>query len=222
MYKVISFDIFQTLVDVNKRISQIWQDALKEDYTYQKAVAGANAIIEFFPDEYAKAVSSEKFTTMDELYTKVSEKVLGKLYFDCTPQQVAYSLMFQHSKAPFYDDVFDCFKRLRQKYKIVLSSDSNHLMVDELIRSIGCSDVFISDDLECYKGDRQGRFFKAVLSRLNVAPDEILHIGDSHADIYGAHKAGIDCCWLNRDGRIWHSDVTPTFEINNLKSLVLS
>ncbi|MDK2943003.1 MAG: hypothetical protein PWP56_2516, partial [Acetobacterium sp.] len=44
-YRIISFDIFQTLVDVNERIPEIWRGILKDSYTDEKARQGAKAIL---------------------------------------------------------------------------------------------------------------------------------------------------------------------------------
>ena len=35
-YKVISFDMFQTLVDVNARKHDVWSNILKDDFTEEK------------------------------------------------------------------------------------------------------------------------------------------------------------------------------------------
>lgn len=219
-YKVISFDIFQTLVDVNKRIPNIWRGILKDKYTDEKAQQGAKAILSELPAVYESAVQSEQFRTMEEVYQECAEEAIKKLSFQVTSQNVAYHLMYQHSKAPFYYEVLDCIERLRNKYKIILSSDSNHLMVDDLISKMAYDKAFISDDLKSYKGDKNGKFFHCVLSLLDVAPNEIIHIGDSSADVLGAHKAGITSCWINRNDRKWSNAIKPDFTIRDFNELM--
>nr|WP_319487632.1 HAD family hydrolase [uncultured Caproiciproducens sp.] len=222
-YKVISFDIFQTLVDVNKRIPDIWQGILKDEYTDDKAIQGADAILSSYPAIYERAVHAEKFLAMEEVYTECAEKIVDKVNLNVLPQDVAYHLMYQHSKAPFYHEVLDCIKKLRKRYQIILSSDSSHLMVDELIGKIDPDSAFISDDLRSYKGDKNGKFFSCVLSHLDADPNEILHIGDSTADVFGAHKAGIPSCWINRDNRRWNSTIQPDYiikDFNDLKDIL--
>ncbi|MDO9490902.1 HAD family hydrolase [Acetobacterium sp.] len=218
-YRIISFDIFQTLVDVNERIPEIWRGILKDSYTDEKAMQGAKAILSTLPNVYEKAVQSEQFKTMAEVYQECARKAMEKLNFKTSPQEVAYNLMYQHAKAPFYHDVLDCIAKLRQKYQIILSSDSNHLMVDDLICKITYDKAFISDDLKSYKGDKRGKFFRTVLSQLDTDPKEIIHIGDSSADVLGAHRAGITSCWINRDNRKWNNPIKPDFIIQNFNDL---
>jgi HAD superfamily hydrolase (TIGR01549 family) len=107
-------------------------------------------------------------------------------------------------------------KMLKGKYRIILSSDSNHKMVDSLIKKFVYDELFISDDLGSYKASADGRFFGQVISRLGVKPSEILHIGDSISDIGGAHRAKIKSCWINRDKSVWKYDIKPDYIIKSL------
>jgi haloacid dehalogenase superfamily, subfamily IA, variant 3 with third motif having DD or ED/haloacid dehalogenase superfamily, subfamily IA, variant 1 with third motif having Dx(3-4)D or Dx(3-4)E len=218
-YKIISLDIFQTLADVNKRIPDIWRGILKNEYTEEKAMQGAKAALGILPGVYENAVRSEQFRTMEQVYLECADKAVKKLSFAVSPQELAYHLMFQHSKAPFYPEVPGCIEKLRAAYRIILSSDSNHLMVDDLINKIYYDKAFISDDLKSYKGDKNGKFFRGVLDRLDVSPEEILHIGDSTADVLGARRAGIASCWINRNARQWSGAVQPDFIIERLSDL---
>lgn len=218
-YEVISFDIFQTLVDVNRRIPEIWRGILKDQYTNKKAREGAEAVLGVLPATYENAVQSERFLTMAEVYQTCAEKAAGRLNFSVSPDEVAYHLMLQHSRAPFYPEVLDCMAKLRARYRIILSSDSSHLMVDGLIGKVPYEKAFISDDLKSYKGDPRGRFFNFVLETLDVPAEKIIHIGDSAADILGAHKAGIANCWINRDGRPWRRETKPDFVIRSFCDL---
>lgn len=223
-FKVISFDIFQTLVDVNRRIPEIWKGILKDQYTDEKAAQGANAILSVLPNVYENSVHSEHFMTMEEVFQACAKKAVEILDFKVSPSAVAYNLMYQHAKAPFYPEVLDCICKIHNKYKIVLSSDSNHLMVDDLIEKINYDMAFLSDDLKCYKGSKNGDFFKSVLNRLNITPEEVLHIGDSAADVWGSHNAGIISCWINRNGCRWNTaEVKPDMTIhsfNDLESII--
>ena len=154
-FTIISLDIFQTLADVNQRIPEIWRGICKEDYAETKALQGARAILGSYPGIYEEACHAEEFRTMEEVYVACAEKAANLLDFSVSPREVAYHLMFQHAKAPFYEEVPACVEKLRRDYRVVLSSDSNHLMVDDLICRIGYERAFISDDLRSYKGDQK-------------------------------------------------------------------
>ena len=217
--KVVSFDIFQTLVDVNKRIPQIWAGILGEAYSEQMAALGADAILEIFPDTFEKAVLSNAFCTMQQVYHECAQKAIQKTGYAVTPESVVYHLLFQHSQSPFYDDVKACVDALCGRFRIVLCSDSDHLMTDTLIGKMPHEYAFISDDLNSYKGGPDGKFFSCVLEKLCVEPDEMLHIGDGTGDIVGAHRAGIRTCWLNRNAAGWTHPIKPDYTIHSLCEL---
>lgn len=218
-YEVISFDIFQTLVDVNRRIPQIWRGILKDQYTDEKAREGAEAVLGALPAVYKNAVQSERFLTMAEFYRICAEKAAERLNFYVSPDEVAYHLMLEHSRAPFYPEVIGCMAKLSTRFRIVLSSDSSHLMVDGLIDKVPYEKAFISDDLKSYKGNPQGKFFNSVLETLDMPAEKIIHIGDSAADILGARRAGIASCWINRNDRLWRREIKPDFVIRSFYDL---
>lgn len=217
--KVVSFDIFQTLVDVNQRIPQIWKGILGEAYTVEDGLRGANAILEHYPGALQKALYAGRFHTMREVYLDCAFKALGKLKLPVSPEVIVDSLLIQHGKAPLYHDVKACMERLRGGYQIILSSDSNHTMVNDLLENFIYDKLFISDDLHCYKGSPEGSFFRRVLHELGIEPNEMIHVGDSSSDVLGAKRAGVISCWINRDNSRWVHDIKPDYTIESLIEL---
>lgn len=217
-YKVISFDMFQTLVNLNARVSEIWQGILEEEYSEEKCEIGAEAIFTNLPPAYRKAINP--FMTMEEVFMECAASVVKQTGYDVTPYKVAYNLMYQHGQAPFYEESLDVIKKLKEKYSVIISSDASPSMVEPLLAQINADKAFISDDIRCYKGETSGKFFKIVLSELNIKPDEMLHVGDSFADIVGAKNAGIDACWINRDNRVWNHTLQPDYIIHNLNEIL--
>lgn len=218
-YKIISFDIFQTLADVNRRIPEIWRGILKDGYTEEKAAQGSKAVLGALHVVFEDAVQAERFRTMADVFLECAERGARELSFAVSPQEVAHHLTLQHARAPFYREVLDCMKRLRKGHGIILSSDSSHPMVDDLISGLDYDIAFISDDLESYKGGPDGKFFQTVLARLGADPGDVIHIGDSASDVLGAHRAGIASCWLNRDGRQWTRGIRPDFIVRDFNEL---
>lgn len=218
--KVISFDIFQTLVDVNQRIPQIWQGILGEAYTREEGIRGARSVIEHYPDSLQKAITSDHFYTMHEVYLDCARNALKQTNHPVTAETVVEHLLLQHSMAPLFEDVLECMERLHKKYRIILSSDSNHTMVDGLLKNFIYDDLFISDDLRSYKESLNGSFFRQVVENIGVLPGEILHIGDSRSDVLGANRIGASSCWLNREHRTWRHEIRPDYEIHDLSELV--
>lgn len=52
-----------------------------------------------------------------------------------------------------------------------------------------------------------------------VQPQNIVHIGDSPADVLGAKRCGIKACWINRDGAAWEHKVRPDMTVSRLDEI---
>jgi len=80
-------------------------------------------------------------------------------------------------------------------------------------------DVFVSEDTGYQKPMKQ--FFDYAFARIpNFSSEHGLIIGDSlSADIKGGQLAGLDTCWFNPNRKANHSDIVPTYEIQELQEL---
>lgn len=216
-YEVISFDIFQTLVDVNARIPFIWKELLKEDYSKEKGESAASSVLRGIQNLYGMACDS--FISMEEFYIRCGEQVLRDTGCKLDSRRIADCIMRQHGLAPFFIEVPLVLQELRKQYTIIISSDASHLMADPIVTKVQPARAFISDDLKSYKGDPKGVFFQKVLEELKLEPNQVLHIGDSSGDVIGATLSGIDSCWLNRTHKRWNRKENPTYEIASLNEL---
>lgn len=56
--------------------------------------------------------------------------------------------------------------------------------------------------------------FRAALERVGLAPDQVVHIGDSwRADVHGAQQMGMDVIWINRRQRSLPESAPPPMVI---------
>ncbi len=64
--------------------------------------------------------------------------------------------------------------------------------------------------------------FHDACTRLGVAPEHVLHIGDdAHLDVVGAHRAGLRTAWINRHDAAWtHAEIEPDLHLRDLDELV--
>ncbi len=118
-----------------------------------------------------------------------------------------------------YDDVIPALTALSRKYKLVALSNGN---AD--IDSIGISQFFnlaISPAQAGLSKPDPAMFF-AVMDKLCVGAEEILHIGDEPAtDILGAQRAGVKNIWINRHNSPWPDDLPkPGAQIACLSELI--
>ena len=102
------------------------------------------------------------------------------------------------NQVEFYADSLDALQRLRSAgYRLAAISNGN-----ACLHRIGIAEVFEF----CLSAHEFGyakpnpKIFMEASQRLQLAPAEIMHIGDHvDLDVYGALAAGMQAAWLNRD-----------------------
>lgn len=80
-------------------------------------------------------------------------------------------------------------------------------------------DIFISEAVGVSKPNP--KIFQMAMRKLGIEhSDKVLVVGDSlSADIQGGVNAGLDTCWVNRNGLENESGLTPTYEVKALSEL---
>ena len=79
--------------------------------------------------------------------------------------------------------------------------------------------VFVSEELGAQKPSME--YFDKVFSDIqDFNRSSTLLIGDTlSSDIQGAKNAGIDCCWVNMEGKENPTELRPSYEIRALREL---
>lgn len=212
--KVISFDMFQTLADVNSRKYAVCADILKEDYTKEKAEQlwrDATIIL----GNYAAG----NFETLFQKFSACYKRLFNECGIKADVGQSVNILFREHGKAPIFPDAKAIFNILESKYRLWISSDADLAMIKPLLPQFKYEHAFISEEIGAYKLDAQGRFFSHILKATGVKPEEVLHVGDGVSDIVGAHRLGIRTCWINRDGKEWGNAIKPDYTVKTLTEL---
>jgi HAD superfamily hydrolase (TIGR01549 family) len=95
-----------------------------------------------------------------------------------------------------FDDVVPVLERWSARYRLVAVSNGN---AD--VGRVGLGAYFVgavsAHELGCAKPDP--RMFHEACRVADVAPGEVLHIGDDpHLDVIAAHRAGLRAAWIRR------------------------
>ena len=216
-FEVISIDMFQTLVDVGSMRHHFWRRILGEKYSKDLVDRYGSQWGELFPAHFEKAIENEgDFVPVGKIFEGYWALLFEKFKIDFDPLE-ARRLHFEiHRLAPPYEDAEKFVDAIGRRYPVCLVSDSDLEMIRPHLDRFRFDRVFISEQLEAYKGDPDRRMFQAVIDHYEVLPEKILHIGDMHTDVLGAKRSGLGACWLNRDGQKWRHPVKPDYEVNTL------
>lgn len=215
--RVVSIDMFQTLVDVGSMRFHFWRQILGERYSENLVALYGGQWRQMFPDHFKKAIESGAgFVDLKTIFERYWEFLFNKFKIDFSPAE-ARRLHFEiHRLAPPYADAEKFVAGMKMHYPVCLVSDSDLDMIRPHLEKFSFDRVFVSEELKAYKGDPDCRMFAAVIDHYGVSPEKIVHIGDMHTDVLGAKQAGIRACWLNREQQDWRYSVKPDFEVNTL------
>jgi 2-haloacid dehalogenase/putative hydrolase of the HAD superfamily len=103
---------------------------------------------------------------------------------------------------------------------IVSNVDNREINAAFMKHNLHLDHVITSESCRAYKPRKE--VFEKALALLNMKPEEILHVGDSHAiDVIGAKAAGVPVVWVNKeDKRLKADDISPDYVVGDLSGLL--
>ncbi|MBX3028438.1 HAD family hydrolase [bacterium] len=115
----------------------------------------------------------------------------------------------------------ELLETLGRRYRLAVVSNFDHApTAHAVLARHGIARHFAAVLISAEFGRRKPHpaIFLEALRRLGVAPDEALHVGDTHADdVVGALAAGLDVAWLGPADAL--ADPPPTHRIADLRAL---
>jgi FMN phosphatase YigB (HAD superfamily) len=211
-FKVVSVDMFRTLVDLGKVESAIWPSLLGAEYSPKLAeecsLHAGNSLFKY--------LSPGRFVTCKEVFAACFGELFAMKGIGVDSFVAARLWAAQHPLSPAFSDASGFLRAAGERYRLCLASDTDVDMLGPLVEMYAFDHIFTSEQLGCYKAYGDGEFFSAIVGHYGVKPEEILHVGDGVLEIVGAKRAGLVACWLNRNGLNWSNSVSPDFEVPSL------
>jgi 2-haloalkanoic acid dehalogenase type II len=150
-------------------------------------------------------------------FTRQRQLTLQHAFAHCgitdAPVDALWDIYFAaRNDVELYPDSLATLQRLAARWPLVSLTNGN---AD--LQRIGIHTFFAhhvcARDSGVAKPDR--RIFQAAADLLGLAPEQILHVGDDPLmDVHGAREAGLHSAWINREGRLWPSELGPAPEID--------
>ena len=217
--KVISTDLFRTLVKVDENRGFIWRTFMGETYDNEIAQKYWDRATEIlFNNLDAAAVNLSPFKNIRDIFMESYTLLFAEINFQYDPRSAAEILFQGHNLNQLFDDTRPFLQAAGTRYPICLSTDCDCDMLDGIENIYGFDKMFVSEQMRTYKS--HPRFFTQVLEHYRLKPENILHIGDSKSDILTPKQLGIQTCWLNRSGEQWEHEVKPDFEVKSLLDIL--
>jgi putative hydrolase of the HAD superfamily len=130
----------------------------------------------------------------------------------------AFEVFFdERQRVTLFDDALASLQLLSSRFPLVAVSNGN---AD--IERVGLGPYFRASisAREFGVGKPDPRIFHAAAGAVEVAPEDILHVGDDATlDALGALNAGMQAAWLNRADHLWPHEQQPHVTLGSLTEL---
>lgn len=193
-YDIVSFDIFDTLIFrpfsaptdlfylMGNEIGLLDFKRIREDAEYTARI-----------EKYTEFGTYE--VNFRDIWLKLSE-MIDISVDDGMALEHKYELEFCYAN-PFMKKVFD--KLIKSGKRVVITSDMylSKAFLEELLHGNGYTGferLYVSCEYDKSKSD--GRLYDVVLSEMQIAPEQMIHVGDNeHSDVKIPKRRGISSCY---------------------------
>jgi len=122
-----------------------------------------------------------------------------------------------------FEETYEVLDALKGKFPLLLlTNGSPELQREKIAAEPNLAPYFdhIVISGEFGEGKPSAALFRHALGLLGIAPEEGIMVGDKlTTDILGASRVGMPSVWVNREGKERTGDISPTYEIRNLREL---
>jgi 2-haloalkanoic acid dehalogenase type II len=121
-----------------------------------------------------------------------------------------------------FPEIPGLLRALSGRVRLAMVSDTDEEVIGPALKGLNWPFEFVltSEGEQAYKYDAAGRLFRRAIEMLDLASEQVLHVGDSAADVAGARRAGMRTAWVNRYGRpLPDSCPRPDFVLPDLADL---
>ncbi len=204
MYKLLSFDVYGTLVDTPPANAKAFQAILSD------AVATTIDAVSFYNFWESRNIVHylEPYRSYKAICRTSLEEAFAHFKIDGADPSLIEHFFAVCKVMQLYPDVLRTLESLQKTYRIALVSNID----DDLLQS---TPIPFDFDLVCtaerargYKPD--GTLFRYLLDQSGLPADQILHCGQSQfTDFVGAKPLGLTVAWINRRGLQLSPKVPP-------------
>ena len=227
MIKAIFLDFYNTLVQFWPPLDQIQQASCREMgiKVSEEGIKRGYAVADvyFNRENEIRSLSQRPEEERAEFFARYEQMILENagvpVSLDLASQIWKLAIAVPKDFIP-YDDVIPALSELHQQgYRLAVLSNLRRDM-SELCQRLGLApylDFYVSSaDVGSEKP--HAAIFLAALEKADVAPNEVVHVGDQHrSDVVGARGVGIHPVLIDRGG--WNQKIEDCVRIESLAQL---
>jgi len=201
LIRAVTFDFGGTLATGKLDVETYREDLLNYLHSLGHGVSGAS-LREAISGMLSK-LERVQTKNLELKFEEVYAGVLSKLGIPSREEFLDH--VYQLYSENFYSEIVAGAERvlevLHPRYKLAIISNATSNLCRRILKENGLDKFFqvivISRDLGIRKPDP--RIFRYTLEKLQVKPDEAVHVGDSVEDIIGAKRTGMRAIWIKEE-----------------------
>ena len=223
MIRLISFDVWNTLLDINVMIENLVKALSELLEVSEKDIMERILKTREEIKKIRKSRSGDPEKALEE-----SQELLARALgvdIEIVKRATAKATLSVDERIVL-PEVKETLKKLHGNYIITTtgnvmfwSSSYTRLILEKFGLADYITKQFYSDETKAYKPMKEA--FLAPLRYFNVSPEEAIHIGDTKAeDFEGALNAGMYACWINPETEKVEQIHEKGFVVKNTKDLL--
>jgi 2-haloacid dehalogenase len=215
MYKLLSFDVYGTLVStpvVNTKVFRSILDAANSPHV------DVQAFYQFW-EQCNIAAYVKPYATYKDICRSSLKDAFERFGVRAGDADIISYYFRAFKEMELYPDVQPTLKALKRDYSIALVSNIDDDLLQATPLGIDFDLVCTAERARGYKPD--GTLFRYLLAHAGVSTPEILHSGQSQfTDLVGAKPLGLTVAWINRRNLSLSPDVPrPDHILSDIASL---
>jgi putative hydrolase of the HAD superfamily len=124
-------------------------------------------------------------------------------------------------KASCYPEVSEILSALKGKYELVVASGTPIELLRYLLRDIELYFSHIFSSISHYQQVKSPEFYLAICRELDVAPCEVVHVGDNwQFDFLNPKQIGINALYLDRSGNNCRESIANLTQVKYLLTTI--
>jgi 2-haloacid dehalogenase len=221
IYKVLSFDVYGTLINFEQGILRNLKPVLESHNIH----LNDEQILQLYGEIEAR-IQEEEFVKYKEILRKIVLAFGDRFGFTPSSYERDCLVASLGTWKPYPDTVMT-LQVLKKKYKLAIISniDDDLFSLSAKHLNVNFDWVITTEQAKSYKPSEHT--FKFAIEKIGISPEKIIHISNSaYHDIIPAKSLGLSTIWVN--GRPYMAGFGATqpvsgssdFEVPDLKSLI--
>jgi 2-haloalkanoic acid dehalogenase type II len=214
-YRLLSFDVYGTLIDWESGIVAAFQPALEKN----RKTFARRQLLEVFHKLEREQQAQSPDMPYSRLLATIHPQFAAALGLDEPAAEESEEFGNSVGKWPAFPDTVDALKRLSKHYKLLVLSNVDRESFGATnagpLQGVHFDAVITAQDIGSYKPDLRNfeYMLKQVNSNFGISKEEVLQTAQSqHHDHHPASQMGIKSVWIVRPGALMGNTTNEIYD----------